>query len=140
MMEVLTYCSRMLYNFPSLTAGIDLDSDLIIEIAKAAPNVCGVKLTCVPQAIPLHYSVTDETETSCGNVGKLTRITAVVDSAAFKEKYPRKNKEDQFLVIDGLIDFLLPSMSANASGAITGLANFAPVSSFLSLPLENFPG
>lgn len=64
---------------------------------------------------------------SCANVGKLTRITAVVESDEFKAKYPRKLSTAPFLVIDGFIDFLLPSMAANASGAITGLANFAPV-------------
>lgn len=34
-----------MYNFPAVTGGIDIDSDLIIEVAKRAPNVCGVKLT-----------------------------------------------------------------------------------------------
>ncbi|RDW91002.1 hypothetical protein BP5796_02167 [Coleophoma crateriformis] len=97
----------LMYNFPSVTAGIDLDSDLIIEIAKASPNICGVKLTCA-------------------NVGKLTRITAVVDSPAFRAQYPRTAGISSFHVIDGFIDFLLPSMACGSSGAITGLANFAP--------------
>lgn len=35
----------MMYNFPGVTSGIDLDSDLIIDVAKSAPNICGVKLT-----------------------------------------------------------------------------------------------
>ncbi|EST08897.1 DapA-like protein [Kalmanozyma brasiliensis GHG001] len=35
----------MVYNFPACVGGIDLDSDLIIDIA-AHPNVCGCKLTC----------------------------------------------------------------------------------------------
>lgn len=84
-----------------------MDSDLIIDIAKSAPNICGVKLTCVA-------------------VGKLTRITAVVNDPTFELKYPRKTSTAPFLVIDGFIDFLLPSMASGASGAITGLANFAP--------------
>ena len=32
---------------PSACGGIDLDSDLIIELAKECPNICGVKLTYV---------------------------------------------------------------------------------------------
>ena len=30
---------------PSASGGIDLDSDLIIQLAKECPNICGVKLT-----------------------------------------------------------------------------------------------
>jgi len=41
----LTAMYSMMYNFPAVSGGIDLDSDLIIEVAKAAPNICGVKLT-----------------------------------------------------------------------------------------------
>lgn len=28
--------------------GMDMDSDLILDIAKLGPNLCGVKLTYVP--------------------------------------------------------------------------------------------
>lgn len=44
----------LLYNFPGVTSGIDLDSDTIATLA-ANPNIVGCKLTC-------------------GNVGKLHRI------------------------------------------------------------------
>lgn len=37
----------ILYNFPAVSAGIDLDSDLIVSVAKEAPNAVGVKLTYV---------------------------------------------------------------------------------------------
>ncbi|TVY22568.1 putative 4-hydroxy-2-oxoglutarate aldolase, mitochondrial [Lachnellula hyalina] len=97
----------MMYNFPGVSGGIDMDSDFIIDIAKSAPNICGVKLTC-------------------GAVGKLTRITASVNEPSFQKQYPRKVETAPFLVIDGFIDFLLPSMASGSSGAITGLANFAP--------------
>ncbi|TVY84403.1 L-threo-3-deoxy-hexylosonate aldolase [Lachnellula suecica] len=97
----------MMYNFPGVSGGTDMDSDFIIDIAKSAPNICGVKLTC-------------------GAVGKLTRITAVVNEPSFEKQYPRKIASAPFLVIDGFIDFLLPSMASGSSGAITGLANFAP--------------
>lgn len=35
----------IVYNFPAVSGGIDMDSDLIVDIVKAAPNVCGAKLT-----------------------------------------------------------------------------------------------
>lgn len=35
----------VIYNFPSVAAGIDLDSDLLIRLGKV-PNIAGVKLTC----------------------------------------------------------------------------------------------
>ena len=97
-----------MYNFPSLTGGIDLDSDLIVDVVKASPNVCGVKLTCA-------------------NLGKLTRITAQVNSREFQDQYPRKYKELEFAAIDGFVDFLLPSVSVGAAGAVSGLPNIAPV-------------
>ncbi|PVF98792.1 aldolase [Serendipita vermifera] len=97
----------MVYNYPGASGGIDMDSDLIEEMAKDIPNLCGVKLTC-------------------GNVGKLTRIAATVSVPSFAQNYPRKNKDAPFLVLGGFIDFLLPSVYANAHGAITGLANLYP--------------
>ncbi|KAJ9133756.1 Dihydrodipicolinate synthase [Pleurostoma richardsiae] len=45
----------LLYNFPAVTSGIDLDSDLIAGLAAANPKVVGCKLTC-------------------GNLGKLQRV------------------------------------------------------------------
>lgn len=97
----------MVYNFPGAAGGIDMDSDLIEEMAMELPNLCGVKLTC-------------------GNVGKLTRIAATVGKPSFASKYPRKNKDAPFLVLGGFVDFLLPSVFAGAHGAITGLANLYP--------------
>ncbi|TFK42510.1 dihydrodipicolinate synthetase [Crucibulum laeve] len=97
----------MIYNFPGASGGIDLDSDLISELATDCPNICGVKLTC-------------------GNVGKLTRIADAVSSPAFASTYPRKNAAAPFLVLGGFIDFLVPSGFASGHGAITGLANVAP--------------
>lgn len=100
---------------PGATGGLDLESDVISEIAKH-PNVCGVKLTC-------------------GNVGKLTRVAAAVAAPGFAKSYPRKAEllegEDPFVVFGGFTDFLVPSIAARAHGAITGLANLAPVSSSL---------
>lgn len=96
----------MIYNYPAASGGIDLDSDLIADLAVECPNICGVKLTC-------------------GNVGKLTRIAAVVADPAFT---PRKNPQAPFLVLGGYADFIFPSSFVNGHGAITGLANVAPYS------------
>jgi 4-hydroxy-2-oxoglutarate aldolase len=97
----------ILYNFPGVSGGLDIDSDLVVDVARACPNVVGVKLTCA-------------------NVGKITRITALVHDQTFIEKYPRCNPAQAFQVIDGYIDILLPSMASGAAGAISGLPNVAP--------------
>ncbi|KAI0915686.1 hypothetical protein AcV5_003539 [Taiwanofungus camphoratus] len=99
----------LIYNYPGASGGIDLDSDLITELAIECPNLAGVKLTC-------------------GNVGKLTRICATVSDSSFSSLYPRKNPDAPFLVLGGFADFLVPSSYSNGHGAITGLANVAPVS------------
>lgn len=65
---------------------------------------------------------------SCANVGKLTRIVGQVSTAEFQTQYPRSSATP-FRAIDGFIDFLLPSISVGAAGAISGLPNIAPVSS-----------
>ena len=70
----------------------------------------------------------------CGNVGKLTRICATVSESAFASAHPRKNPHAPFLVLGGFTDFILTSAFVNGHGAITGLANVAPVS-----PTTPFP-
>ncbi|TQV90925.1 dihydrodipicolinate synthase [Cordyceps javanica] len=61
----------LLYNFPGVTGGIDLDSDLIASLAAGNKNVVGCKLTC-------------------GNMGKLQRVAhdprVGADFAAFAGK------------------------------------------------------
>ncbi|GAA5907823.1 hypothetical protein JCM5296_005795 [Sporobolomyces johnsonii] len=84
--------SLLTFPDPGVTGGIDLDSDIIAEIANASDNIAGIKLTC-------------------GSVGKLTRVTTL---------------RDDFAVLGGFVDFLGPSMLANAAGGITGTANIAP--------------
>ncbi|KAJ5153147.1 uncharacterized protein N7482_009625 [Penicillium canariense] len=98
----------IIYNFPAVSGGIDMDSDLIVQIIKSSANVCGVKLTCA-------------------NVGKLTRIMAQVSRPEFQSAFPRSSASP-FRAIDGFIDFLLPSISVGAAGAISGLPNIAPKS------------
>ncbi|KAL3479626.1 hypothetical protein BJX99DRAFT_255351 [Aspergillus californicus] len=96
----------IIYNFPGVSGGIDMDSDLIMDIVKGSDNICGVKLTCA-------------------NVGKLTRIMAAVNEPCFQAEHPRRF-DFPFRAIDGFIDFLLPSVSVGAAGAISGLPNIAP--------------
>ncbi|EFY92600.1 dihydrodipicolinate synthase, putative [Metarhizium acridum CQMa 102] len=84
----------IIYNYPAVASGIDLDSDDVVAIARAAPNICGIML-------------------SCGNVGKLARITTVVNNSSFT-------------TLAGFIDFLLPSICVGSAGAISPLPNIAP--------------
>ncbi|KAJ7903623.1 hypothetical protein B0H14DRAFT_2665677 [Mycena olivaceomarginata] len=55
----------MIYNFPVVTAGIDLDSDTIATLAQH-PNIVGTKL-------------------SCGQIGKLQRLASTFPSTEFAE-------------------------------------------------------
>lgn len=98
----------MIYNYPGASGGLDLDSDVIAEIAKEGSNICGVKLTC-------------------GAVGKLTRITAATATPGF-DAYTRKSKAaPQFITLGGFADFMLPSvLGGRAHGAIMGLGNVYP--------------
>ena len=50
-----------------------------------------------------------------------------VSAPEFQKQYPRSTATP-FRAIDGFIDFLLPSVSVGAAGAISGLPNIAPVS------------
>ncbi|KAF9648084.1 aldolase [Thelephora ganbajun] len=99
----------IIYNYPGASGGIDLDSDLIIEIAKGSPNTVGVKLTC-------------------GNVGKSTRICATVCEPSFASEFPRSfvTTDVPFLVLSGFTDTVVSSLATRAHGAITGLANISP--------------
>jgi 4-hydroxy-2-oxoglutarate aldolase len=37
----------LIYNFPAVSGGIDLNSDLILDVVRSSPNVVGTKLTYV---------------------------------------------------------------------------------------------
>lgn len=83
----------MVYNFPVVTAGLDLDSDTIGTLAKH-PNIVGTKL-------------------SCGNVGKLQRLTTQYTSS-------------EFAVFAGKSDILLQGLLSGSAGGITALVNVVP--------------
>jgi 4-hydroxy-2-oxoglutarate aldolase len=50
---------------------------------------------------------------TCGNIGKMSRIVPEVD-------------REEFAIFSGLVDTLVPSLAAGASGAIGGLCNLVP--------------
>lgn len=85
----------MIYNFPTVTAGLDLDSSLIAELA-AHPNIVGTKL-------------------SCGNIGKLHRLTTTPHITP-----------DTFAVFPGRSDVFLQALISGSSGAICALPNIVP--------------
>lgn len=90
----------LIYNYPGAVAGVDLDSDTIIQLAKH-PKIVGCKLTC-------------------GNTGKLNRIAHAVNAATPSEE------NSGWLALGGSADFTLQTLIAGGSGIITGLGNIVP--------------
>lgn len=92
----------VVYNFPGVTNGVDIDSDTIEEIVRASAavsstgrsNVVGVKLTCA-------------------QVGKVTRLTAAFGP-------------DEFAVFGGQSDFLIGGLAVGSAGCIAAFANIVP--------------
>ncbi|UNI17799.1 4-hydroxy-2-oxoglutarate aldolase [Purpureocillium takamizusanense] len=95
----------VVYNFPGVCNGVDLDSETISAIvrqsAAASPaegaivsNVVGVKLTC-------------------GSVGKITRLAAT-------------HGPDEFSTYGGQSDFLIGGLAAGSAGCIAAFANVFP--------------
>jgi 4-hydroxy-2-oxoglutarate aldolase len=86
----------LIYNFPGVTAGIDIDSDMISELATAnVGKVVGCKLTC-------------------GNLGKLHRV-------AHDKRITRP-----FAAFAGKSDFFLHGLVAGSNGVIAAAANLVP--------------
>lgn len=83
----------MIYNFPVVTAGQDLDSDLLATLAEH-PNIVGTKL-------------------SCGNMGKLHRLTT---------RFP----SSKFTVFAGRTDVFLQGLLSGSAGVIGALVNILP--------------
>lgn len=54
----------MIYNFPGVCNGVDIDSDVMVQLAKKHKNIVGTKLTCA-------------------SVGKITRLASVFDASEF---------------------------------------------------------
>ncbi|KAG5635922.1 hypothetical protein H0H81_009663 [Sphagnurus paluster] len=83
----------MVYNFPVVTAGQDLDSDTIATLAEH-PNIVGTKL-------------------SCGNIGKLHRLTT-------------RFQQSEFAVYAGRTDVFTQGLLSGSAGAIAALVNVLP--------------
>ncbi|KAH9063966.1 aldolase [Lactarius vividus] len=71
----------MVYNFPTVTAGIDLDSETIAALG-AHPNIVGTKL-------------------SCGHLGKLTRLNTSLPADSFAAFIGRSDCFLPALVVSG---------------------------------------
>ncbi|KAL7279319.1 hypothetical protein ACG7TL_007160 [Trametes sanguinea] len=82
----------MIYNFPTVTAGLNLDSDIIGELGQH-PNIVGTKL-------------------SCADVGKLHRLTSTLPAAKFAT-FPGSSA----VFLQGLV-----SGSAGVIGALPNVA------------------
>jgi len=91
----------MIYNFPGAAAGIDLDSDILIELAEHQ-NCMGAKLTCA-------------------GIGKGHRLAAHTQSKAYKSRHPAA-----YHTVPGFSDYLLPALISRHSGCITGTSNIFP--------------
>jgi 4-hydroxy-2-oxoglutarate aldolase len=86
----------LIYNFPGVTSGIDIDSDMISDLATAnVGKVVGCKLTC-------------------GNLGKLHRVAH------------DKRITEPFAVFAGKSDFFLHGLVAGSNGVIAAAANLVP--------------
>ncbi|KAF9234129.1 hypothetical protein BU15DRAFT_79381 [Melanogaster broomeanus] len=83
----------LVYNFPTVTAGLNLESDIILELSDHS-NIVGTKL-------------------SCGNIGKLHRLTSAKPSS-------------QFATLAGVSEVLLQGLLSGSAGAIAALPNIVP--------------
>ena len=88
----------LIYNFPGACSGLDLSSDVIIELAEHR-NIVGVKLTC-------------------GNTGKLARVVAATAS--------KQSAAHPFRTFGGSVDFTLQTFVVGGHGIIGGTGNIAP--------------
>lgn len=90
----------VLYNYPGAVAGLDMDSDLLIKLAKH-PNIIGTKFTC-------------------GNTGKLTRVALATNA-----KTPF-SEGSGYMAFGGMCDFTAQTLVSGGSGIIAGGANVMP--------------
>jgi L-threo-3-deoxy-hexylosonate aldolase len=87
----------VIYNYPGAVAGLDLDSDMLVRLARH-PNIVGTKFTC-------------------GNIGKLARVAAAVNGNAGRADYR---------CFSGVADAITPALSVGGHGGIVGAANVFP--------------
>lgn len=102
----------LIYNFPGGAGGLDLSSDIIVELARH-PNIVGAKFTC-------------------GNTGKLNRVA---DATRRPRDGLNDNDEPDFLVLAGSADFTIQAAVAGGHGILAGLGNIAPKACVKTLEL-----
>ena len=90
----------VLYNYPGAVAGIDMDSDLLIKLAKHK-NIVGTKFTC-------------------GNTGKLTRVALATNATT------PFDIGSGYMAFGGMCDFTAQTLVSGGSGIIAGGANVMP--------------
>lgn len=90
----------ILYNYPGAVAGIDMDSDFLIRLAKH-PNIVGTKFTC-------------------GNTGKLMRVARATDAKT------AGYEGSGYMAFGGMADFTAQTLLSGGSGVIAGGANVFP--------------
>jgi len=90
----------ILYNYPGAVAGIDMDSDFLIKLAKH-PKIAGTKFTC-------------------GNTGKLTRVALATNATT------PDSAGSGYFAFGGMCDFTTQTAMSGGSGIIAGGANVMP--------------
>lgn len=93
----------ILYNYPGAVSGVDLDSDLMIRLArKTGGKVCGAKFTDA-------------------NTGKLTRVAAATGAVGVMDE-----SREGWMAFGGIADFTVQTAASGGSGIIAGGANVMP--------------
>ncbi|KAK9473935.1 uncharacterized protein V1510DRAFT_413099 [Dipodascopsis tothii] len=94
----------IIYNFPGVVAGLDLDSDLLISLSQHK-NIIGTKFTC-------------------GNTGKLARVTLAMN--AYSPLSGAVPTRESYYAFAGMADFLVQGLAMGGCGVISGAANLIP--------------
>ncbi len=88
----------VVYNYPGAVAGLDLDSDVLVGLAKEERGIVGTKFTC-------------------GNVGKLARVAEAVGEMG---------RGGEYRCFSGVADAITPALVVGGDGGIVGAANVFP--------------
>ena len=107
----------LVYNFPMVSNGINIDSDTMVELARH-PNIVGCKLTDGVIPPTLQKTLMADCRVT-KNIGQLHRVATHTDPAHFS-------------VMSGKGEFALHGFVAGASGCIAALVNL--YASFLPTP------
>ncbi|KAL2008384.1 hypothetical protein VTN00DRAFT_8366 [Thermoascus crustaceus] len=100
----------VIYNFPGVCNGVDIDSDTITAIVRdsAAANAASNKTNDDGKSNVVGVKLT------CASVGKITRLAATFPSPS------------EFAIFGGQSDFLVAGLSVGSAGCIAAFANIFP--------------